>query len=286
MHFQHSIQEHPIPSVQETSALWSQRADYTSAHAQAQSQRVEGTAKWVLDKFDFQSWVSGYKADNVLYCLGGPGSGKTILAFVNPVKEIRLVLSTNAGLCRSAVIDHLKTTCNETDLNLSVSYFYFSDKVPTSILGVALALLEQLYLQSPTLASEVVGLESRAAMSNKITLREVIPVLVSLSHRFRASYIVLDALDECTNEQVDNLSLLLSTLTDSGCRLLLFSRLMPVLSDLLLYPQIKACPTKTDLEAFALCIISRETRFRSMAGESMVQEIIKLLSKQGCKQET
>lgn len=70
------------PTVQATGALWSLRADYSSAHLDAVSKREKGTSTWILSRLEFTRWARNLWADDVLQCPGVPGSGKTITAFV------------------------------------------------------------------------------------------------------------------------------------------------------------------------------------------------------------
>jgi hypothetical protein len=65
--------------------FWKDRADYNGIHATAQENRVEGSGVWLLSHPDFKKWMNSNRIDpkrqdNVLYCFGRPGSGKTILA--------------------------------------------------------------------------------------------------------------------------------------------------------------------------------------------------------------
>lgn len=105
-----------------------------------------------------------------------------------------------------------------------MAYFYFNYNIATPILGVAIALLEQLYSQSPTLAEEVLQLQQNAEVG-PVNLRDVMPVLLAVSRRFGKCFIVLDALDECAPEHKSDLATFLEFFNTSGCRLLATSRL-------------------------------------------------------------
>lgn len=90
-------------------------------------------------------------------------------------------------------------------------------------MGVAIALLEQLYRQSPTRADEITQLQQNAEFG-EVALRDVLPVLLAVARRFGKCYVVLDALDECAQEHWSNLLYFLEFLSKSGCRLLVTSR--------------------------------------------------------------
>jgi hypothetical protein len=78
-----------LPGAPPPSGLWRDRADYNTAHANAQHRRVEGSGAWLLSgSSKFTEWLKQDRIDagrqsNLLYCVGKPGSGKTILAYVN-----------------------------------------------------------------------------------------------------------------------------------------------------------------------------------------------------------
>lgn len=67
------------------SELWKDCADNNGLHAVAQEIRVKGSGMWLLSDLAFRRWITTERIDfgrqeNVLYCVGKPGSGKTILA--------------------------------------------------------------------------------------------------------------------------------------------------------------------------------------------------------------
>lgn len=181
------------------------------------------------------------------------------------------------------VIDDLETLCeNTSNSNFGLAYFYFNYRTPASVLGVALALLEQLFDQSWTLATEVVELQTRAAEGKDISLGDVTPALLSLSSRFRKTYIVLDALDECLRDNQPDLEKLLSTLADSRCRLLVLSRPSPILEAVERSPGvvIPIRPKESDIKTFVEAQISRNPRLRVLS-DDLTNQIAVELSKAG-----
>jgi hypothetical protein len=184
-------------------------------------------------------------------------------------------------LYRSAIIDDLKRLCEDsTNSNIGLAYFYFNYRTPSSVLGVALALLEQLYVQSWTLAMEVLDLEERAAKSKEIAIGDVIPVLLSLASRFRKSYIVIDALDECIVSYQHDLVRLLSSIIDSRCCLLVLSRPTQALELVQDHPKVVIHPTLDDIITFTEAQISQKPRFKHLSNE-IRRLIIERLSRVG-----
>jgi hypothetical protein len=75
------------PNISEAiapSSFWTDRAEYNAIHAAAQAIRMEGSGVWLKSHPSFVKWKTREKTeydlrDNMLYCYGSPGSGKTIL---------------------------------------------------------------------------------------------------------------------------------------------------------------------------------------------------------------
>jgi hypothetical protein len=89
---------------------------------------------------------------------------------------------------------------------------------------VVLALLEQLYVQSPTAATEVRDLEIQQTQSRDFSPAKLTSVLMSVAARFHTTYIVLDALDECSGLHTSDLDSVLRSLVLSECYLFVTSR--------------------------------------------------------------
>jgi len=67
---------------------WLSTFDYQSRHEELRRLRAPGTGTWLLDDSEaFKTWASGCAADgqkrpnNVLWCHGVPGSGKSIMMY-------------------------------------------------------------------------------------------------------------------------------------------------------------------------------------------------------------
>ena len=266
------------PAAQASYVLWAQRADYADAHANARAKRVPGTSEWVLSRPEYVRWARSDRVDNVLCCRGAPGSGKTIIACV--FKRLKFPLSLSITtlfmyelthpfpfLSRSAIIDELKRVCDgSANADTGLAYFYFNYETPSSILGVALALLEQLSMHwrateieklenlaasaAPAVASASWLTEDSGDAKGSFGLGDVIPLLLSLFGRFRKAYIVIDALDECGANHTQDLHHLLSSLTDSRCHMLVLSRPGETLSVLCDWPDIEIRPDPEDLRLF------------------------------------
>lgn len=174
------------------------------------------------------------------------------------------------------MIDELKRLCSDdTNLSIGLAYFYFNYKISTTIIGVALALLEQLYLQSSTLAVEVRDLEKRANLT-EVQLGDVISVLLAVVGRFRKAYIVIDAIDECANEHHPDLLQLLSSVAASRCRL--FSTSRPTqpfeLFTMAFTPNIEIRPPKEDIETCVRFKIQNEPKLRNLLSTDLENKVV------------
>lgn len=149
------------------------------------------------------------------------------------------------------MIDEItKLRINTPTSDIGMAYFYFNYKKPIPIFKVALALVEQLYLQSRTLASEVRELEIRASKSDPISLNDILAALTSTSRRFREVFIIIDALDECARDYQQDLALLLAAIKDSRCRLFATSLSSLTFDVLENAPSIPIKPSKNDIALF------------------------------------
>ncbi|POR36002.1 Pfs, NACHT and Ankyrin domain protein [Tolypocladium paradoxum] len=253
--------------------LWKDCAEYNGLHAAAQNNRVKGSGMWLLSHADFRRWMTTERIDysgqdNVLYCVGRPGSGKTILA-------------------SSIVIDEVKSIRRDTATNFSSAYFYFSYQAQTPIYAVVLALIEQLYLQSPTATAEVRELEKRTTKQEptEIPLAELITVLISVAARFRRSYIVLDALDECSSAHRADLAALIGSIRSSQCRLFVTARPSHGLSEFDKCPRIAIAPSAEDMTLFVRarlqCISAQRPIFSKEQKSQIVDALVKMGSQHG-----
>jgi hypothetical protein len=179
---------------------------------------------------------------------------------------------------RSQVIEKIsKSRFNNTTSNLGVAYFYFSYKIVSPILGVTLALMEQLYLQAYTVPSEVEELE-RISDSSEVTLSNAVSVLMALAGRFRRCYFILDALDECASEFHGELTVLLTAIVNSNCRLFVTSRHSLYLPLMEQAAKIEIVSSAEDIERYVRHKISDDSTLSKRVGEH-IEEIVGRLVK-------
>ncbi|KAJ8121019.1 hypothetical protein ONZ43_g2428 [Nemania bipapillata] len=149
-------------------------------------QRHPGTGQWFIDSPEFQEWLCSPGA--TLWCPGAPGSGKTFIA--------------------SVVVDYLQGVLKkERDTGLTYVYCDFRQRIqePTTLLA---SLWTQLILQRDLSKAEVDQLSSdlyarrvklSAAQLNGLVEKEF------TDGKFQRMFVVIDALDECTEAQRETL---------------------------------------------------------------------------------
>jgi hypothetical protein len=157
---------------------WLSAPDPSTNYHNAHKQRQADTGLWLLASPKFTEWKE--RAASRLWLYGNPGCGKTILS--------------------STIIEHLLRHCNN-DISTVTVYFYFNfndtqKRDPELMLR---SLLYQLLQRSSTISKGVDALFSSCDNGQRQpSLHALLEVTQQVMHQFTYVYIVLDALDECT----------------------------------------------------------------------------------------
>jgi hypothetical protein len=157
---------------------WLSPTDFPAQQHDIVSRREEGTGQWFLDSPQFKRWLQG--SDKTLFCPGIPGAGKTMMAAI--------------------AIDHLcrKILCDD----IGVAYLFCSYKAQSNQSAPTLlaALLKQLVQSRPDIAALVTHLyEHHSKRRSRPSLDEIFRALQSVCSNYTTVYILVDALDECTD---------------------------------------------------------------------------------------
>jgi Cdc6-like AAA superfamily ATPase len=183
---------------------WLSAPDPSTNYYKAHKQRQAETGLWLLESAKFAEWKE--RAASRLWLYGIPGCGKTILS--------------------STIIEHLLQHCHD-DTSMVVAYFYFDfnntqKQDPELMLR---SLLCQLVQRSVVIPKGVDALFSSCENGQrKPSSHALLQVTREAAQEFTHVYIVLDALDECTQRselmnmletvaawQLDNLHLLVTS---------------------------------------------------------------------------
>jgi hypothetical protein len=183
---------------------WLSAPDPSTNYHKAHKQRQAETGLWLLQNARFAEWKEG--AASRLWLYGIPGCGKTILS--------------------STIIEHLLQHCQD-DAGTVTAYFYFdfNDAQKQDPELMLRSLLCQLLQRSATVPKGVDALFSSCDNGQRQpSLHALLEVTPQMMQQFTHVYIVLDALDECTQRpelmdvletvagwQLDNIHLLMTS---------------------------------------------------------------------------
>ncbi len=178
--------------------------------------RQEGTGQWLLVSKQFKDWVNGN--GETLLCPGIPGAGKTMLA--------------------SVVIDYLgKTIRHEPRKAVGIAYVfcnYRNQQEQTSVNLLASLLKQLLQAEGSHISDDMRKFyEDHMRRGTRPTLDEVFQVFDLELRRYAQVYIVVDALDECSEDNSTRqhlLSKLRALQATSNINLMTTSRPIPTIT--------------------------------------------------------
>jgi hypothetical protein len=158
---------------------WLSQTDFPAQQHDIISRRHEGTGQWLLDSPEFTGWLQG--ANKTLFCPGIPGAGKTMMAAI--------------------AIDLLSRLSRE---DVGVAYLFCNYKSQydqsQTLHGLLSALLKQLVQSRIDLAAPVTHLyDNHSKQKTKPSLDEICTALATICSNYAGVYLVVDALDECSD---------------------------------------------------------------------------------------
>ncbi|KAL8795431.1 MAG: hypothetical protein Q9195_002020 [Heterodermia aff. obscurata] len=179
--------------------------------------RQDGIRQWFFGTAEFQAWI--VESGKVMWCSGIQGAGKTVLSH-DPT------LLTQVS---SLVIEHLRHRVSQVEES-AVLYVYcnYKDVAKQTVTNLLSCLIRQLLLQKPhSVMHEVAALyESHYSLGTSPSVIEYIKVLELAVSRLATLYVVIDALDECSDEHGGRKTLI-SELSRLKLQLLVTSRDLP-----------------------------------------------------------
>jgi Cdc6-like AAA superfamily ATPase len=167
---------------------WLSLADFSAQQHDIIRRREEGTGQWFLESTQFREWRDN--TGTTLFCPGIPGAGKTMIAGV--------------------AVQHLSTTFPSDD-KIGVAYVYcnYKDQGSQNALNLLSALLKQLLLSRPNFAESIYDIyNDHNRQQSRPSLDEMCTILRSTCALFSKVFLVVDALDECTNRDGERTSLI------------------------------------------------------------------------------
>lgn len=158
---------------------WLSAPDPSINHHRACRIRQDGTGLWFLGE-KFNKWTN---RAHVMWLHGKPGCGKTVLS--------------------SAIINQVYQTSRFDGVAIAYFYFDFGDAEKQRSDKMICSLIKQLHLLSRKKSLRLEALFSSCNEGEKEPkLDDLMQVLKDLMQEFPSIYIILDALDECSDQQV------------------------------------------------------------------------------------
>ncbi|KAI9879865.1 MAG: hypothetical protein M1830_006717 [Pleopsidium flavum] len=162
---------------------WLSPIQFGAKQSDLSNQRQEGTGNWLLRSDEFVKWLNG--TSRTLWCPGMPGAGKTILA--------------------SRVIDYIEQTVKKLGIGIAYLYCNYKEHNQTGINLVA-SLLQQLLRHQPDMPVEITELyDHHSARNTRPAFAAYSKALLSQVPYFSDVFLVVDALDECSDDARNNL---------------------------------------------------------------------------------
>jgi hypothetical protein len=136
------------------------------------------TGNWLLQSDDFAKWK--WKSKQLLWLHGIPGCGKTILT--------------------STVVEHVKTICKEgSQCQYIFYYFDFNDSRKQEVAGLLRSVLAQLASRDPVTLKEIEKLYIQNDRGKQQPdKKSLLSILLSVLRSSLRTYLIIDALDECS----------------------------------------------------------------------------------------
>ena len=188
---------------------WLSPLDFLAHHFEIAQERTPETGSSFLKSANFEQWASCTqpKAGRILYCPGNPGAGKTFLA--------------------SAAIDHVQSLNPESPM--AFVYFDYKNSNAQTSYNILGAILCQLSKWSPDFARRLY--QKHRPISSRPSVLELENAITSILYESSQTFIILDGLDEATEEvRTLVLGLVLTLQWSERVNILMTSRKLEIIS--------------------------------------------------------
>lgn len=220
---------------------WFSKDDHSSTHTDISRRRLEGSASWFLELPAYEAWRDSDEV-TTLWCPGLPGAGKTFTA--------------------SAIIDD--RVVNSDPSLVTCLYCHFEQRKEQNVEAFLSSIARQLVSQNRVLqkaASEFKNNHSRKSE------KDLLQFLKDAIGKLGRTFVVIDALDEFSDDHDDRLMLIDALLelraADKGFHVCITSREAPDIADHMEpLQQIKLRASEADIRDFVRDRISPIRRFQ------------------------
>jgi DNA-binding MarR family transcriptional regulator len=223
---------------------WLSPDSFAAQQSDLITRKQADTGQWFLDSPEFTEWVNG--TSQTLFCPGIPGAGKTMMAAI--------------------AVDYLQNAIQTTDIGVAYLYCNYKRQADQTAPDLVAAIIKQLVQDRPSIAQSLSILyERHRVRGTRPPLGELSSVLHSVLANYSKVYVVLDALDECP-EQNRTRNLLLEICRNlqrqTGLRLMVTSRqISDILEEFEDAPLIEVRANNSDLKRFVMGNVDRFAKF-------------------------
>ncbi|KAH0550901.1 hypothetical protein GP486_007735, partial [Trichoglossum hirsutum] len=175
------LTELKLSREQEKVIQWLQYTDPSTNHNTACELHEPETGNWLLQSEDFTTWKQESK--KFLWLHGIPGCGKTVLS--------------------STVVEHVKAICkNDSQCQYVFYYFDFSDSKKREVASFLRSILTQLASRDPKVLKEVETLYNQNDCGKQQPdKKSLLSILLLVLRGPLRTYLIIDALDECSQQE-------------------------------------------------------------------------------------
>jgi len=185
---------------------WLSSTDFPAQQSDFIGKRQEGTGLWFVVSPKFTNWLQGTK--QIMFCPGIPGAGKTMIAEI--------------------AVDHIWKAFRSDNVGVAYVYCNYKRRETQTATDLLAAILKQLVQERPLYGEPVATLHNRHANRRaRPSLDEIRTALNSVISNYSKVYIIIDALDECTDNdgtRTELLTILRSLQTKTNTSLMATSR--------------------------------------------------------------
>ncbi|KFY30332.1 hypothetical protein V493_01980, partial [Pseudogymnoascus sp. VKM F-4281 (FW-2241)] len=157
---------------------WLSSTDFPAQQSDFIGRRADGTGQWFVVSPEFTNWLQETKQN--LFCPGIPGAGKTMIAAI--------------------AVDHIWKAFHGDNVGVAYVYCNYKRQETQTTTDLLAAILKQLVQERPLYGEPVATLHKRHAdRRTRPSLDEIRTALKSVLINYSNAYIIIDALDECTD---------------------------------------------------------------------------------------
>lgn len=199
---------------------WLSSTNFPAQQSDFIGRRQDATGKWFLDSPEFTNFLQGEKQN--LFCPGIPGAGKTMIAAIT--------------------VDHIWKAFGGHNVGVAFVFNNYNRREEQTVTKLLAAILKQLVQERPLYGEPVKILHMQHAnRGTRPSLDEIRTTLNSVLSRYSKVYIVIDALDECTDDdrtRSDLIRILRSLQNETNTSLMVTSRFISGIEQ-----PLQGCPT-------------------------------------------